>query len=170
MISIARCYEEHKKIKLAIPGMVNPTHQDGEGAMIGIGATEESLNVASLGMMQIYLNSLHNQKLKNLEILDSGTLQRFTATIKEVEAGNVGAAQEPSSSTPNLQNILILGGASIGAGLVGAGAVVLCASALGLGIVSAPVVTVAVVVGVACVGATATAVLMEQNKKTQQSK
>ena len=180
MISIARCYEEHKKIKLAIPGMVNPTYQDGEGAMIGIGATEESLNVASLGMMQIYLNSLHNQRLKSLEILDSGSFELFTTEIKEVGGGSTGAAQGLSlqkpmeqndqvDSTPqiNLQNILILGGASIGAGLAGAGAVVLCASALGFGIVSAPVVAVAVVVGVACVGATATAVLMEQNKKTQ---
>ena len=170
MISIARCYEEYKGIKLAIPGMVNPTYQDGEGAMIGIGATEESLYVASLGMMQIYLNSLHNQSLGGLEILDSGSLQRFTTEIKEVGGGSGGAAQESSLSTPNFQDNLKSYGLPIVAGLAGAGAVVLCASALGIGIVSAPVVTVAVVVGVACVGATATAVLMEQNKKTQKSK
>ena len=168
MISIARCYEEYKGIKLAIPGMVNPTHQDGKGAMIGIGATEESLYVASLGMMQIYLNSLHNQSLGGLEILDSGSLQRFTTEIKEVGGGSGGAAQESSLSTPNFQDNLKSYGLPIVAGLAGAGAVVLCASALGLGIVSAPVVTVAVVVGVACVGATA--VLMNDCQQSQQSK
>ena len=87
MIAMARCYEKDKRIKLAIPGMVNPTHQDGEGAMIGLGATEESLNVASLGMMQIYLNSMHNQRLQNSVIKDSGILERFTTEIKEVEEG-----------------------------------------------------------------------------------
>ncbi len=102
MIAMARCYEKHKRIKLAIPGMVNPTHQDGEGAMIGLGATEESLNVASLGMMQIDLNSIHNQRLQNSVIEDSGSLERFTKEIKEVveEVGPSAVDQAPPLLLP----------------------------------------------------------------------
>jgi hypothetical protein len=192
MIAMARCYEKDKGIKLAIPGMVNPTHQDGEGAMIGLRATEESLNVASLGMMQIYLNSIYNQRLQKSVIEDSEILKRFTTEIKEVGGGvktpavgqttpqhltkltttnEVSLQGDKVVSTPQAtsSNGLETWGVPIGAGLTGAGVVVLCASALGLGIVSAPVVTVAIVVGVALAGATAVTLIQVRQLKENET-
>lgn len=157
MISVAQAYQEGSGAMIAIPIMANPMGQDGEGSMKGLNSAEESFNVAMGAMMQMLLNGNHNTDLKDREIKDSTNLSCIKAKEK-VEIEN-------STPQSNLQNILILGGASIGVGLAGAGAVVLCASALGFGIVSAPVVTVAVVVGVAC--AIATPILMEKCQQLQ---
>ena len=103
MISVARLYHEHKKIMLAIPGMVNPVFQDGEGAMIGLRATEESLNVASLGMMQIHLNSQHNLKLKTSPILDADNfaeLEKEKGAGKNVIENNRDLARENTTPPP----------------------------------------------------------------------
>lgn len=149
MISLAQAYQEGSGAMIAIPIMANPMGQDGEGSMKGLNSAEESFNVAMGAMMQMLLNSKHNKGLEDKEIKDSMNLSCFKAKEKvEIDLKSYGLP--------------------IVAGLAGAGAVVLCASALGLGIVSAPVVTVAVVVGVACVGATA--VLMNDCQQSQQSK
>ncbi len=164
MISVARCYETHKKIKLVIPGMVNPNYQDGEGAMLGIGATEESLNVASLGMMQIYLNSQHNARLAHSKILNASTLDRFkspqissepTSDFGRSESGsNISSKEfsdkkENGEKTPSCFDTLFTKEnlAGVGTGIAVAGTTMLCASALGFGIVSLPVVVTAVGIG-----------------------
>ena len=167
MISVARAYNEKKGIMLAIPGMVNPNYQDGEGAMIGLKATEESFFVASLGMMQIHLNSQHNPKLRTSPILDS---DNFAELEKEsdIRENVIGASSSSSqlsedsytsfkSNTEDQKQIpdwVAPVATGVFVGLAGAGVTALCASALGLGIVSAPVVATAVGVGLIAGGLT----------------
>lgn len=153
MISVAKSYQDHRKIKLAIPGMVNPVYQDGEGAMLGLSATEESLNVASLGMMQIYLNSIHNLFLEKSKILDASNFDHFKDqqifSSRDTLLSNDNNPPSCSDTLFTKENL-----AGVGAGIAVAGTTMLCASALGFGIVSLPVVATAVGVGFVAGGLT----------------
>jgi len=155
MISLAQAYKSGNGAMIAIPIMANPVGQDGEGAMKGLAAAEESFCVAMGGMPQMLLNGEHNEGLPEREIEDSGSLEKFMK--KKVD----------SNPLSHSHNVLEIWGVPIGAGLAGAGVVVLCASALSVGIVSAPVVATAVVVGVALAGATA--VTLTQGRKLKEN-